>query len=153
MELAASVLPEFPSILEADSLAPSSYQAAMFHLRQGLQAVYDLAPGGESPRRIEHGELISMLEQVIQLLHIQFAPTSSADSERRFGDILRQHRDEAGLTQEQLAEYSGLSLSLLRKLEQRTLLAEIDGAEAQGLEGESKPHVLNQGTSRAAGVA
>lgn len=121
MEFAATVPPEFPSILEADSLAPSSYQAAMFHLRQGLQAIYDLAPGGETPRRMEHGELIALLKQVIQLLHIQFAPSSSADSERRFGDILRQHRDEAGLTQEQLAEYSGLSLSLLRKLEQGTM--------------------------------
>lgn len=121
MEAPTTYSSEFPSLLETDSLAPSAYQAAMFHLRQGLKALCDLAPSGDSPKRIEHGELLALLRQVIQLLHIQFSQTNSEQTERRFGDILRQHRDEAGFTQEQLAEYSGVSLSLLRKLEQGSM--------------------------------
>jgi len=121
MDAASTFSSEFPSVLDTDSLAPSAYQAAMFHLRQGLQAVYDLLPGTESTRKQEQSELIALLKQVIQLLHIQFAPTDETSGERRFGDVLRQHRDEAGLTQEQVAAFSSLSLSLVRKLEQGSM--------------------------------
>ncbi len=117
MEADTAISSEFPSVLADDTLGPSPYQAALFHLRQGLQALCDLSPGSEPGKREEHEQLVSLQRQVLQLLHIHFAPNSE-ESGARFGDVLRHHRDEAGLTQEQLADYSGLSLSYIRKLEQ-----------------------------------
>lgn len=120
MQIDAAISSEFPSVLGDSELEPSPYQAALFHLRQGLQALSDLSPGAEPEKRQAHEELVSLQKQVLQLLHVHFAPDDDANSARRFGDVLRQHRDEAGLTQEQLADFSGLSLSLIRKLEQGT---------------------------------
>jgi hypothetical protein len=40
---------------------------------------------------------------VLQLLHLHFAPDAESITGRPFGEILRQHRDESGFTQEQLA--------------------------------------------------
>lgn len=117
MQAEAAVSSEFPSVLADDTLAPSPYQAALFHLRQGLLALAGLSLGADPSRREEHEQLVALLKQVLQLLHIHFAP-SNDEIGTRFGDALRHHRDEAGLTQEQLADYSGLSLSYIRKLEQ-----------------------------------
>jgi transcriptional regulator with XRE-family HTH domain len=118
MEVESAFPSEFPTVLADDTLAPSPYQAALFHFRQGMQALCSLAPGAEPRRRAARDELISMLRDVLKLLHLHFAPESEDIATRPFGDVLRQHRDEAGLTQEQLADYAGVSLSLLRKLEQ-----------------------------------
>ena len=118
MEVESAFPSEFPTVLADDTLAPSPYQAALFHFRQGMQALCSLAPGAEPRRRAAREELISMLRDVLKLLHLHFAPESEDIATRPFGDVLRQHRDEAGLTQEQLADYAGVSLSLLRKLEQ-----------------------------------
>ena len=118
MEVESAFSSEFPTVLADDTLAPSPYQAALFHFRQGMQALCSLAPGAEPRRRAARDELISMLRDVLKLLHLHFAPESEDIATRPFGDVLRQHRDEAGLTQEQLADYAGVSLSLLRKLEQ-----------------------------------
>lgn len=109
---------EFPSVVADDNQAPSPYQAALFHLRHGLAALYALSQSADPEKREAHEELISHQQQVLQLLHIHFAPDGEASAARHFGEILREHRDEAGLTQQQLADYSGLSLSLIRKLEQ-----------------------------------
>ena len=117
MQAEAAFSSEFPSVLADDTLEPSPYQAALFHLRQGLQALCDLSPGADPAKREEHEQLVALQKQVLQLLHIHFAP-SGEEMGARFGEVLRHHRDEAGLTQEQLASYSGLSLSYIRKLEQ-----------------------------------
>lgn len=118
MHAEASFSSEFPSVISDDSLEPSPYHAALFHLRQGLQALCDLSPGADPTRKEEHEQIIALQKQVLQLLHIHFAPDGEANGTQRFGDVLRHHRDEAKLTQEQLADYSGLSLSYVRKLEQ-----------------------------------
>ncbi len=115
MQVEAAISSEFPSVIGGDTLEPSPYQAALFHLRQGLQALGDLSPGADREKRQAHDELVSLQKQVLQLLHIHFAPAE--DGARHFSDVLRQHRNEAGLTQEQVADYSHLSLSLIRKLE------------------------------------
>lgn len=114
----SAISSEFPSVLADDTLEPSPYQAALFHLRQGMQALCDLSPGTDRDKRAAHDELLSLQKQVLQLLHLHFAPDGESITSRPFGEVLRQHRDEAGLTQDQLAEHAGLSLSLVRKLEQ-----------------------------------
>src|SRR5579863_631656 len=43
--------------------------------------------------------------------------TSGRGDNRTFGDLLREHRVAAGLTQEQLAELSGLGVRTIRDLE------------------------------------
>ena len=60
---------------------------------------------------------------------------------------MRQHREEAGLTQEQLAQFAGLSLSLIRKLRARldssdesALLAFCSVAELKLLPSEATIH-------------
>ncbi len=118
MQVESAFSSEFPTVLTDDTLAPSPYQAALFHLRQGMQAIGTLAVGTEPRRRAARDEVISMLKDVLKLLHLHFAPESDDIASRPFGEVLRQHRDEAGLTQEQLADYAGISLSLIRKLEQ-----------------------------------
>lgn len=118
MEPATEVDSEFPSILANDATEPSLYQAAQFHLRQALQALTDLSPGRDPEKRKAHEDVRRLLRQVLQFLHVHFSPEREATGAQRFGDLLRQHRAEAGLTQQQLAEYSSLSLSLIRKLEQ-----------------------------------
>ena len=75
-----------------------------------------MSPGADREKRQAHDELVSLQRQVLQLLHVHFAP--SREAKQRFGDLLRQHRAEAGLTQEQVADYAGLSLSYVCKLEQ-----------------------------------
>jgi len=118
MQAESAISSEFPSLLSADTLEPSPYQAALFHLRQGLQALCDLSPGNARAKRAARDELIALQKQVLQLLHLHFAPDAETITGRPFSELLRQHRDEAGLTQEQLAEHAGLSASLVRKLEQ-----------------------------------
>lgn len=117
MHTEAAFSSEFPSVVADDTLGPSSYQAALFHLRQGLQALCDLSPGADPAKKEEHEQLVALQKQVLQLLHIHFAPNSE-EAGTQFGNVLRHHRDEAKLTQEQVADYSGLSLSYIRKLEQ-----------------------------------
>lgn len=119
MHAEAAFSSEFPSVLvddPEDNLQPSPYQSAMFHLRQGLRALCDLAHGLKPAQREEHEQLVELQKQVLQLLHIHFAPSGDATG-ARFGDVLRDHREEAGLTQEQVANYAGLSMSYVRKLE------------------------------------
>ena len=119
MHAEAAFSSEFPSVLAddtEDNLQPSPYQAAIFHLRQGLRALYDLSHGLKPAKREEHEQLVELQKQVLQLLHIHFAPNAEATG-ARFGDVLRSHREEAGLTQEQVADYAGLSMSYVRKLE------------------------------------
>ena len=118
MQPNAEVSSEFPSIMATADTEPSPYQAALFHLRQGLQALSDLAPGKNREKRQAYDELLLLQRQVLQLLHVHFSPDREAYGSQRFGDVLRQHRNEAGLTQQQLADFSGLSLSSIRKLEQ-----------------------------------
>ena len=122
MQVESAIPSEFPSLLSTDTLEPSPYQAALFHLRQGLQALCDLSTGRSRGKKQAHAELIALQKQVLQLLHLHFAPDSESITGRPFGEILRQHRDESGFTQEQLAEHAGLSASLVRKLEQGSKL-------------------------------
>lgn len=118
MHSEAAFSSEFPSVVAEDTLEPSPYHAALFHLRQGLQALCDLSPGADPAKKEEHEQLVALQKQVLQLLHIHFAPDGEVSGTRQFGDVLRHHRDEAKLTQEQVAAFSGLSLSYVRKLEQ-----------------------------------
>jgi transcriptional regulator with XRE-family HTH domain len=121
MEGQATFSSEFPSVLTDDrdeSAESSPYRAAMFHLRQGLHALSALSPGSDDERRNELEQLVKMQRQVLQLLHVHFAPEEEKGGVLGFGEVLRQHRVEAGLTQEQVASYAGLSLSYVCKLEQ-----------------------------------
>jgi transcriptional regulator with XRE-family HTH domain len=121
MEVQAAVSSEFPSVLlddGDDALASSPYRAAMFHLRQGLHALSTLSPGSDDTKRRELERLVRMQTQVLQLLHVHFAPEGESSGIQQFGEVLQQHRLAAGLTQEQVADYAGLSLSYVCKLEQ-----------------------------------
>jgi transcriptional regulator with XRE-family HTH domain len=118
MQTEAETSSEFPSVFADDPQQLSPYQSALIHLRQGLQALCDLSPGADAEQREEQEQLIAMQKQVLQLLHIHFSPEKEASRGQRFGAVLRQRRVEAGFTQEQLADYSGLSLSYVSKLEQ-----------------------------------
>lgn len=118
MQSSAEASSEFPSVVAEDSNEPSPYQAALFHLRQGLQALTDLAPGKDPEKRKAHEDLVLFQRQVLQFLYVHFAPETETSGARRFGEVLQHHREEAGLTQRQLADYAGLSLSLVCKLEQ-----------------------------------
>ena len=118
MQTEAETSSEFPSVFADDPKQLSPYQSALTHLRQGLQALCDLPLGTDAEQREEQEQLIAMQKQVLQLLHIHFSPEKEASRGQRFGAVLRQRRVEAGFTQEQLADYSGLSLSYVSKLEQ-----------------------------------
>ena len=118
MEQPAETSSEFPSLISDESIGPSPYQSAQFHLRQALQALTDLSPGRDPERRKAYEDVQLLLRQLLQFMHVHFSPEREATGFQRFGDLLRQHRSDAGLTQRQLADYSGLSLSLIRKLEQ-----------------------------------
>ncbi len=118
MESSAEVSSEFPSIIADDEVGPAPYQAAQFHLKQALQALSELSPGKDHEKRKAQDDVLLLLRQVLQFLHVHFSPEREATGAQRFGELLRQHRAEAGLTQQQLADYSGLSISLIRKLEQ-----------------------------------
>lgn len=109
---------EFPTLYAANTTEPAPYHAALFHLQQGLAALRSLSPGRGPERRQVRQDLIALQQQVLSLLHIHFAPDEEMPAQSSFGERLRQHRDEAGLTQEELAQLSGLSASLIRKLEQ-----------------------------------
>ena len=122
MEMNVEVSSEFPSLVAEPEEGPSPYQSAQFHLRQALQALSDLAPGKDREKRKAHDDVLLLVRQVLQFLHVHFSPEREATGARHFGDLLRQHRAEAGLTQQQLADYSGLSISLIRKLEQSDTL-------------------------------
>jgi transcriptional regulator with XRE-family HTH domain len=118
MESASESSSEFPSIILDDTAGSAPYLAAQFHLRQALQALSDLAPGKDPEKRKAQDDVMILLRQVLQFLHVHFSPEREATGAQRFGELLRQHRSAAGLTQRQLANYSGLSISLIRKLEQ-----------------------------------
>jgi len=118
MQSEAAVSSEFPSVIADDASQPSAYQAALFHLRQGLQALCELAPGKDRETKAAHDEILVLQRQILQLLHLHFSPERETSGARSFGDVLRQRREEAGLTQAQLASYANLSISLIRKLEQ-----------------------------------
>lgn len=109
---------EFPTLLSSDTPVTSGYQAALAQLRQGLLLLHDLEPGNSAAKRSAQRELLTLQKHLLQLLHLHFSPDADPNATRPFGEVLRQHRDEAGLTQGQLASFSGLSLSLIRKLEQ-----------------------------------
>lgn len=111
---------EFPTLYGGDTLEPHPYHAAMFHLQQGMQALRSLSPGKQAERRDAYREILELQQQVLSLLHIHFAPSDDSSIGHGFDERLRQHRDEAGLTQDELSRLSGLSLSLIRKLEQGT---------------------------------
>ena len=117
MQTSAAVSSEFPSIVSDGGLEPSPFEAAMFHLRQGLAALSDLSTGRDPEKKEAQAELVLLQKQILQLLHVHFLPEATGGA-RKFGEVLRRHRDEAGYTQLQLAEFSGLSVSLIRKLEQ-----------------------------------
>lgn len=109
---------EFPTLYSSDTEEPAPYQAALFHLQQGLLALRAMSPGPAPRQRTVHEEMIALQQQVLSLLHIHFAPDEPTDGRATFGQRLRQHRKEAQLTQEELAQLSGLSPSLIRKVEQ-----------------------------------
>jgi transcriptional regulator with XRE-family HTH domain len=117
MESAATELKEFPTLHVDGTNEPTAYYAALFHLQQGLAALGSLPPGRGPARRKIHQELVEMQQQVLSLLHIHFAPFDPASGKASFGERLRQHRDESGLTQEELGRLAGISASLIRKLE------------------------------------
>lgn len=108
---------EFPTLYTASTTEPAAYHAALFHLQQGLAALGSLSPGRGPARRKIHHDLLEMQQQVLSLLHIHFAPQESSSSKAGFAERLRQHRDESGLTQEELGRLAGMSASLIRKLE------------------------------------
>ena len=91
MQPSAAVSSEFPSVVADDTSEPSPYQAALFHLRQGLQALADLSPGKDPEKRKAHEELVLFQQQVLQFLYVHFAPERETSGARRFGDVL-QHR-------------------------------------------------------------
>ena len=117
MQTSAAVSSEFPSIVSDGGLEPSPFEASMFHLRQGLAALSDLLTGKDPEKRESQAELCLLQKQILQLLHVHFAPDATGGAPK-FGELLRRHREGAGYTQLQLAEISGLSGSLIRKLEQ-----------------------------------
>ncbi len=86
---------------------PAPYQAALFHLQQGLLALRALSPGRAPRQRIVHEEIVALQQQVLSLLHIHFAPDGTTDGQSTFGQRLRQHRKEAQLTQEELSRLAG----------------------------------------------
>ena len=83
-----------------------------------MQALSTISPGRDKRQRAACDEVVAMLQDELRLLHLHSSPDNEELAGRPFGQILRQHRDEAGFTQEQLADYSGVSMSLIRKLEQ-----------------------------------
>ena len=109
---------EFPTLYVAGTEEPAPYQAALFHLQQGLLALRALSPGRAPRQRVVHEEIVALQQQVLSLLHIHFAPDGTTDGQSTFGQRLRQHRKEAQLTQEELSRLAGLSPSLVRKVEQ-----------------------------------
>ena len=109
---------EFPSLYACDTDEPAAYHAALFHLQQGLQALRAVSPGRAPRQRAVYDEIIALQQQVLSLLHIHFAPDEPTDGHATFGERLRHHRKEAQLTQEELSQLSGLSPSLIRKVEQ-----------------------------------
>lgn len=118
MESSAEVSAEFPSIIDDDTSGPPPYHAAQFHLRQALQAISDLVPGHDPEKLKAKDDVLLLIRQLLQFLHVHFSPEREATGTERFGDLLREHRTQAGLTQRQLADYSGLSIGLIRRLEQ-----------------------------------
>lgn len=109
---------EFPTLYAAGTIEPVPYHAALFHLQQGLAALRSLSPGRGPARRKIHQDLLELQQQVLSLLQIHFAPDGTSNETASFGERLRHNRDEAQLTQEELAHLAGLSASLIRKLEQ-----------------------------------
>ena len=118
MEANVAAASEFPSVLESDTREPSPYQAALLYLRRGLQALNDLPRSADPAQRAARDELLAIQKQSLQLLHINFASDGDSHDTKDFSQLLKQRREAAGLTQEQLGDFCGLSLSLVRKLEQ-----------------------------------
>ncbi len=112
---------EFPTLYATDNEEPAPYQAALFHLHQGLAALRALTAGRDQRRRVVQEEMCALQQQILSLLHLHFSPDELVGELASFAERLRQHRREAQLTQEELAKLSGLSPSLVRKLEQGVL--------------------------------
>ena len=51
MQAPAATSSEFPSVLADDTIEPSPYHAALYHLRQGLQALFALSPGADAGKQ------------------------------------------------------------------------------------------------------
>lgn len=109
---------EFPTLYASDMEEPSPYQAALFHLQQGLMALRAMSAGRDQRRRVVQEEMCALQQQALSLLHLHFSPEDVEGAASTFGQRLRRHRKEAQLTQEELARLAGLSPSLVRKLEQ-----------------------------------
>lgn len=118
MEVQDDISSEFSSVLTDDTSETLFFHSSLAHLLHGLQALQALSPGPDPEKRSEHAKLVDLQREVLQRLHVHFAPEGAQGRPLSFGETLRRHRDEAGMTQEQLAAYSGLSLSYIRKLEQ-----------------------------------
>lgn len=118
MEAQEDVSSEFSSALTDDTPETLLFHSTLGHLLQGLKSLQALPPGSDPEKRSEHARLVALQREVVQRLHVHFAPDGEQGKPLSFGQTLRRHRDEAGLTQEQLASYAGLSLSYVRKLEQ-----------------------------------
>ena len=91
MQPEVAVSSEFPSVIADDTSQPSAYQAALFHLRQGLQALCELSPGKDQEKKQAHEEVLVLQRQILQLLHLHFSPERETSGARSFGDVLRQH--------------------------------------------------------------
>jgi hypothetical protein len=89
MEPNAEVSAEFPSFVDDDAIGPSPYQAAQFHLRQSLQALSELSPGRDPEKRKAHDDVLLLVRQVLQFLHVHFSPEREATGAQHFGDLLR----------------------------------------------------------------
>ena len=74
MQSEAAVSSEFPSVISDDTSQTSAYQAALFHLRQGLQALCELSPGTDREKQEAHEEVLVLQRQILQLLHLHFSP-------------------------------------------------------------------------------
>ena len=76
MEMNAEVSSEFPSLVAEPEEGPSPYQSAQFHLRQALQALSDLAPGKDREKRKVYDDVLLLVRQVLQFLHVHFSAWS-----------------------------------------------------------------------------
>lgn len=118
----------FPSLISSNNELPSAYIAAMSHLRKALGAIAELPVEDSAERQQEQKQLRELVGAALAVLHVFFGvsgdqpegvPGEPGDS--RFCERLRRHREKADLTQADLAQLSGLSLSLIRRLEQGSL--------------------------------
>ncbi|MFO0572730.1 MAG: L-histidine N(alpha)-methyltransferase [Polyangia bacterium] len=126
---------EFPTLISSDNSVTTAFVAALYHLRQALGAILALPVTNSSERHMAQEQLRDLVSTALPVLHVFFSdvPEEGSDGEGgaatdrpvpsglRFCDRLRLHREAAGLTQADLAQLSGLSRSLVRRLEQGSL--------------------------------